>query len=496
VKPLSKGEIRVRYSGFIIFASQIISLVTGLVFTLMLTRNMDNGEFGVWSFLFYLTGLFGLLNGMFPFWVTRFVARGKTGAIKTAISANLLLSLAAVAIYIPLAPLLLGYFNISEIYLTLYLIAGFNILNNYMIAVFEASLRSVKPQATGYGLLIAEVTKIAAAVLLIMGLRQVFLGAILAIIVGVAAQLVFYTWLLGAEFRQPLHLGYLREWLKGSTVYLYNAVGVQLTGLVVYLLFLFGGNAALGDFQAATTFSVVIGYASSLTFALYPKMLAVTCPKEVASSFKTMLMLALPMATVAIVMPLSLLTILNSSYRAAAPVLVLLSVDALVVLVGQFYSTCLLGAETLDVEGKISVRQLFRSKIFKVFSVPYVQAAIALPAVYVVLTQVFLADSVTAVLYTVTVNIVVHFVTTAGLYGYMRREVKIPIAWKSIGKYLIGCLATAAVLYALPMTTTLAATFGKILVGVGVYAAILLAIEKDARDLVRQVWEEIHGNFH
>jgi O-antigen/teichoic acid export membrane protein len=77
VKPLSQNDIRVRYSGFIIFASQIITLFTGLVFTLLLTRNMNTGEFGVWSFLSYLTGLFGLVNGLFPFWVTRFVAGGK-----------------------------------------------------------------------------------------------------------------------------------------------------------------------------------------------------------------------------------------------------------------------------------------------------------------------------------------------------------------------------------------------------------------------------------
>jgi hypothetical protein len=405
------------------------------------------------------------------------------------------LSLVAVAVYLPLTPFLLGAFGISEVYLTIYLIAGFNIINNYMLAAFEASLRSVKPQSTGYGLLIAEIIKVAVAVMLIMGFQQVFLGAIVSIIAGVAVQLLFYTWVLGAEFRQPIHLGCLREWLKGSTVYIYNAVGVQLIGLVVYLLFLFVGEAAIGVFQAATTFSGVVGYAASLTFALYPKLLAVNCPEDIKSSFKMMLMMALPMATVAIVMPVSLLTILNASYGAAAPVLVLLSVDALVVLVEQFYSTCLLGAETLDVEGKISVCQLFRSKIFKVFSVPYVQAAIALLAVYVVLTQVFFADPVQAVLYTVTVNIIVHFSTTAGLYGYMRREVKIPIAWRSIAKYLLGSLAVAGVLCLLPSTTTLLATFGKILAGVGVYAAILLAIDQDARELVRQVWAELREDF-
>jgi TRAP-type C4-dicarboxylate transport system permease small subunit len=96
------------------------------------------------------------------------------------------------------------------------------------------------------------------------------------------------------------------------------------------LLVLFGGESALGDYQAAVTFSTIIGYAASLAFALYPKMLAEECPAEVEASFKNMLMLALPMAAVALTMSTSLLTILNASYSTASPILILLAIDALI----------------------------------------------------------------------------------------------------------------------------------------------------------------------
>ncbi|HLN44762.1 MAG TPA: hypothetical protein VK209_03555, partial [Candidatus Sulfotelmatobacter sp.] len=62
MKLLARDAIRVQYSGFIIFASQILSLITGLIFTLLLTRNMNTDEFGAWSFIFYLTGLFAILS--------------------------------------------------------------------------------------------------------------------------------------------------------------------------------------------------------------------------------------------------------------------------------------------------------------------------------------------------------------------------------------------------------------------------------------------------
>jgi hypothetical protein len=456
---------------------------------------MTSDEFGAWSFIFYLIGLFGLINGIFPFWATRFIARGNEGAVKTAVSANLAVAAVATIIYLPLVSVVLGALHVISVAPLIYLIAALQILNVYLIAALEACLRSLKPHAAGYGLLIEEVVKVALAFAIFIGTGQLFLGAIAGIVVGASVQAVFYIWLLKNYLRQPIHWGYLKEWLKGSAAFIYNIVGGQLAGFVLYLLVLFGGESALGDYQAAVTFSTVIGYASSLAFALYPKMLAEECPADVSTSFKNMLMLALPMVAVALTMSTSLLTILNASYSGAAPILILLTVDTLVVLVSQFYTQCLMGSETLDAEGKISIWHLARSKIFKVFTLNYVQAAIALPTVYYILTQTTLTGPVQAAVYVVAVNIVAHVVTFAAIYALMRREFRLIVAWKSLAKYVFASLVAAVLLLVLPQTTTLAATFGKGLVGVGVYAVLLLAIDADARKLGRQIVEEIKGSF-
>jgi hypothetical protein len=456
---------------------------------------MTSEEFGAWSFIFYLIGLFALVNGLFPFWATRFVARGRDGAVKTAVSANLFVGIVAIAAYLSLVSVVLSALHVSSIAPAIYLIAALQILNVYLVAALEACLRSVKPQAAGYGLLIEEIVKVTLAFTIFLGFGQLFLGAIAGIVVGASVQAVFYTWLLKNYLRQAIHWGYLREWLKGSAAFVYNIVGGQLLGFVLYLLVLFGGESALGDYQAAVTFSTVIGYAGSLAFALYPKMLAQECPSDVEASFKNMLMLALPMAAVALTMSTSLLTILNASYSNASPILILLTIDTLIVLVSQFYTQCLVGSETLDAEGKISVRLLVRSKIFKVFTLPYLQAAIALPSVYYILTQMPSAGPVQAATYVVAVNIIVHAVTFAAIYALMHREFKLTVAWKSVSKYVFAALVAAGLLLVLPQTTTLTTTFGKGLAGVGVYAALLLATDADARKLGRQIIEEIRGAF-
>ncbi len=456
----------------------------------MLTRPSSKGEFGAWSFIWYLIGLFALLNGLFPFWATRFAARRKEGAIKTAVLANFILGLIVISVYLPLVAPILNAFNISGTYLFLYLLASLYILDMFLVAVLESCLRVVKPQAIGYGLLIEEIIKVILAFALIAILKQLFIGAIAGLIAGASFQAILYVWLLKNDLRQRIQWSYLREWLRSSPVLIYNTVGSQLAGLSLYLLVYFAGQSALGDYQAAISFSTIIGYAFSLAFALYPKMLAEECPADVATSFKTMIMLALPMVAIVFTMSGSLLTILNVSYAVAAPILMLLAVDALIVLVFQFYTQCLLGREALDVEGKISLNQLVRSKIFKVFSLPYIQAAITLPMLYVILTRVVFENPVQAVTYLVAINIAVHTVTFIGLYGFMHKSISLPSVWTSIGKYIFGAGAAALVLLVLPQTTTLSTTFAKALVGFAFYVVLLYVTDSDARKLFSQIWAE------
>lgn len=487
------NEIRIRFSGFIIFASQLLSIVTGLVFTLLLTRNMNTSEYGIWTNIFDYTGYFVLFSGVLPFWATRFMARGKEGTVKTGTLGQLLIAVVSVLVYFPIIILISNAIGTGA-YLLIYLISGLYIFNFYMVTVFEGVLRSMKPQVIGYGLLIEEVIKVAVALVLIIGFNQLFLGAMLALAVSGLVQVLYYLRLLAGEFRQKANWGYFKEWLKGSAAIAYNAVGGQLVSFVLILLFIYGGSNTRAFYQAALTFTNVIGYSASLAFALYPKLLAKTCPDEdVGVSFRTVLMFAIPLSTITMIMSTSFLTILHVSYSVAWPVLITLTIDTLVVLISQFYSSILMGAEAFDAEGKISLSKLVRSKIFKVFSITYIQAAIALPVAYFILTLMPVAGSVQAVVYVIAILIGVHLSTFIGLYLIMRSSIRLPVAWKGIAKYVLASAFMGIILFLLPTTSTLTLTAAKAIAGLAIYAAILLTIDTQARELPRLIWAEIKG---
>lgn len=488
---MAKTELRIQYSGLIIFTAQLLSIATGTAFILLLTRNMTRPQYGVWSNISDLTAYFLLFAGLVPFWATRFVARGKEGAAKTALLANLIVAMVSAAIYIPLVPFITGSLQISEAYVTIYILASAQIITLHLVSALESCLRAEKPQAIGYGLLIEEVCKLGLAYLFIVGFQQLFLGAMLSLILSASFQALYYVKLLSKHLRQKIQWSYVRQWLKGSIAILYNAVGTQLAAFVFILLLVYGGQSARADYQAAATFAGVIGFSSSLAFALYPKLLAQNSVKEITTSLRTVLMFAFPMAAIIISMSQSLLTVLNVSYVAASPVLILLSIDALVSLASQFYTSVLFGVERLDDEAEIPLRKLVKSRMFKLLTLPYVQAAITLPTALYILTQLTNEQPVQAAVYVTLINMAAHAATFLLTYLLMRTSVRISVPWKSIGKYVFASAVTAAALYALPHPTTLAWTFATLVTGAAVYAVLLLTIDKDARMLLRSILQEI-----
>ncbi len=456
---------------------------------------MSTPEYGIWTNIFDYTSYFALFSGVLPFWATRFMARGKGGTVKTSAISQFTIALISTIVYLPAIVMITGAIG-TQAYLPIYLIAGLYVFNFYMVAIFEGVLRSVKPQVIGYGLLIEEIVKVTIAVTLIVGLGQLFLGAILGLVVSMLFQILYYVWLLRDELRVKVNWGYLKEWLKGSAVIAYSTIGNQLVTFVLVLLFLYGGADTRAYYQAAFTFTNVIAYSASLAFALYPKLLAKTCPDEqVGTSFRTVMMLAIPLSTIAITMATSLLTVLDIDYAAAWPVVIALTADTLVLLVSQFYTNCLMGAEAFDAEGKIHLRQFLKSKIFKVFTLSYIQAAIALPVTYFVLTGFLVGGSVQATINVIFVNIAVHLTTFAGLYWFMRGSIRLPVAWLSITKYVLASIFMGSVLFVLPMTSTLVLTIAKAAAGLGMYFALLLAIDKQARQLLTLIIQEIKGSL-
>ena len=486
-----ENKIRLQYSGFIIFAARMLSVATGMIFVLLITRNTTKEQYGIWSNIFDLMAYFMLLASVIPFWTTRFVARGKDGAAKTGFIANLTIAIIATLIYIPLVPIITSVLGISGPYIILYFIASAYIIELYLVNILEATLRAKKPEALGYGLLIEEACKITLAYVLIIVLRQPLLGAMISLVTAIIIQVAYYLKLVFADLKQKIRWDYAKEWIKGSVANIYNVMGNQLAAFIFILLILYGGKAARGEYQAAATISNIITYSSFLAFALYPKLLAEKKLEDVTTSLRTVLMFAIPMVAGAIAMPDSFLTILKVTYGEATPILRLLACDAFIITISSFFTSVLFGFERLDEKAKIPFKQLVKSNIFKVFTLPYIHSAITLPTAFYVLTNFAYNQPLQAALYVTIINMSARFTMFLILYIIVRKTIQVIIPWRNILNYVFAATVMGVILYTIPHPTKIAPTIGAAIAGGLIYIILLMIIDKEARSLIRSIWSEI-----
>jgi O-antigen/teichoic acid export membrane protein len=495
---LAKKEIKLQYSGAVIFAAKLISVITGMVFTLLVTRNATKEQYGVWTNVFDILAYFALLASVLPFWATRYVARGEKGAAKTGIVANFLISLASMAIYLPLVPLITLLWGISGRHpdlVVLYFIAALQIVNVYLINALEAVLRSQRPQAVGYGLLLEEVCKVTLAFVTIVVLNQLLVGAMISLITATAIQVVYYLGLVSEDFKEKIRWDYAREWLKGSIVNIYAVVGIQLSAAIFLLLFSFGGEAAKGDYGAAMAIANIITYSFFLSFALYPKLLAENSLKEITTSLKMVLMFAIPMAAGAMAIPESFLTILAEPYREAAPVLFFLAIDSVVVTLTNFFTFVVFGVEKIDEKSKIPLKRLAKSNIFKVSSLSYVHSAISLPTAFYLLTTLKFAQPYEAAICVTIINLIARLAMFLILCAIARKTLTIHVPWVSIAKYVLCAALMGISLYLLPHPDRITTTLATAVAGGLAYFALLMLIDKDSRALIKYGLEEIRTSL-
>ncbi|MEM3578965.1 MAG: hypothetical protein QXL54_01925 [Candidatus Bathyarchaeia archaeon] len=494
---MKENSIRLQYSGFIIFAAKMFSVATGFAFQYMIARYTSTGEYSIWFNINDVLGYFLILAGVVPFWAMRFVARSEKGAVKTSVVANLTISLAASSVYLTLIPLITSAIGVQQ-YTSLYLLAAFQLVEFYMLNVAEACLRAKKPQTLGYGAAIAEIVKVSLGYILIMRLQKPLEGAIISLTTGIAAQLIYYLKMLAEDLKQKIEWAYVKEWLKGSVANIYNVLGNQIAAFVFILLFTYGGEGARGYYGAASLISNIITYSTALAFALYPKLLAEGKSEDVTTSLKTVLMFAFPMTVGALAVPGLYLSILEREYASAQHVLVVLAVDALVATLSTIFVFVLYGFERMDEKARISFRELFKSRMFLSFSLPYVHSAITIPLTYFVLSNYTQNQPIMSAFSVAIINSAARFAMFLTLYAMIRKMVRVVIPWKNIAKYVFASVVMGCLLYWLHLQLQLTRVhqiLGLSAFAGAFYLVLLMLIDEDARMLAKSAWLEIKAKF-
>ena len=489
-------------SGLILFLSRLISAVTGLAFTIMITRSVPEAEYGIWANINVdIVTYFTLLSSILPFWIIRFFARGYKDSAKTGVFANLLFGMGSAIIYVIFIPFLLPFLHISPNYLPIYLLASIQILEIYLLSAFQPILRTVKIETLAYGFLIEEITRVFLGYWLIINAGMGLYGAMLALISAFFVQFLVYLYASKKFLHGKIKWSYVKEWMKGSIANLYNIIGQRIAAFSTLLLIIVCGEVvglkARAYYGAASQVASVINYTVSLVFALYPRLLMKQKSEDISESFKLFFMFSIPMTVGAVVLADSFLTILGKGkvagelidYSVATPVLRLLAPSILALSISQVLNSIIFSAEKFDLEAKIPLKELVHSKIFKIFTLPYIKALVVLPTLYIILAF-HGSDPVASALYLAALSVIAEAFLLIIRILLTRNTLNFSFPWRNILNYSFASAIMATFLLSIKHPTRISTTMFYSLCGGIMYFTVLLVIDKEARALIRATLTE------
>lgn len=354
------SSVRPRRTGALVFGSRILSVFTGALFLVMITRSLSTSQFGLWEVIADVVVFASYPAGLLTYWATREVARGKIVG-KTTLVLNLLASLIGVGIFIIFA---LASHSIIGASLAPFILAIVLVPLTYWNQATTALVAGFDPGIGAYALVFSEVAKLLVAFPLLFILKMSIMGVIIAIAAAYFCLSAVSTYMLRPVIKDSVDVSVGRKWLRNSSVPAVNMLTYVVAVADTFLASIGQHTTTLAAYyQAAYQFALIVGYASYLSAALYPLLLRDRSERLPSVMLDFSLLFAVPMAAGAIALAPKLLFLLSPKYAVSTPALVLLSLSAVVGVVSVILDQSLTGRETVDLRKDGGIGALLRSDL-------------------------------------------------------------------------------------------------------------------------------------
>jgi len=353
--------IRVTYSGLINFGIRLISIVTGLVFVLIVTRSLSIDEFGTWGLINGIIIYAMVISPIITYWATREVARGEKTA-KTAIFSSVGLSIIGLIIY-----LVAAYFVgiQSDVDVNVLLFAGVLVPLLFLDQSSVAINLGYKPQAVGYGFLAFELTKIPSALAFVyflkFGVEGAIMASLVAYIVKISVQVFFAREVLQSHFQKK----YLKKWLKLFWLPIYRTLPsvFALSDVAVFAI-MTGSVTGVAYYTSARTIGFLVNHIRAFNQAVYPKLLQSEKKEFLQENLIKLFYFAFPLIAFSIAFAKPALFALNPIYQIAAPIVIVISIRTFLTTLNKALYSAHLGMERIDKDlQSISSKDYLKSKL-------------------------------------------------------------------------------------------------------------------------------------
>ncbi|MEM3144889.1 MAG: hypothetical protein QW332_02695 [Thermoproteota archaeon] len=491
------SNIRLRYSGLVNFASRILSVATGLMFTILVTRRLNEELFGAWQFYLSLLNYFIVPSSIVNYWLTRDMGRGRKVA-RSGIVFSGTISMISAILFVFLSPVFRESVSIDT---QTFFAFTFWIIVMCCASSLEAICHGIQPQTVGYGVIVFEISKVIFGAFMVGYLKYSLFGAVLSIDLALVIQIFFYLLRISKHLREKLSFRDIERWLRTSWIPLISTLPwlVFLQDAVVVTL-ISGSLLPIAYIRAANIFTGVISFSGTLAVGLYPKLLSGGSEKDIEESLELVLLFLIPMVFGQFILAEPLLYVLRKEYAFTYNVLRIMVIGSAIGTMKGIFSTIILGLEKTDVNENPSWRSFAKSYLMKIplaellGSIAYVVMISAFASILSSLGSALLISLSTVIsLLIVNTSLMLYYVKTS------RRLISFSLNLKRVAKFLLSALfMTIVILIFYPesakseqILTVLFSLIPVILIAVPVYFTSLLLIDGDSRNLFKNAFKTL-----
>ena len=490
--------IRATYTGLISLIGGIISIFTGVIFALIITRTVTLEEYGTWGLIVGLITYVSLIGPIVSYWSTRDTARNIQSG-KTAVLSSILLSIGAISIYILISYLMGNYTNVER---NVLLFAAILIPTIFVNGILTAINLGWKPHAISYGTIAYGISSIPLALFLIYYLDFGIAGIIISVFLANIASILILFFYAKEKIADQFDKKILKKWLKFSWLPIYPGIAILVAGFDISIFTIITGSVVgLAFWTAALVLPSMISHTGLISRAIYAKLL-----EEKTGFMSQNLTLVFYFGIIFISLAITFarpgLYALNPIYEIAAPVTIILSFEIFLSVFVNIFLLSLAGVEKVDKFENSTFKDYIKSKLFFPQTIRLIQTSI-----YVLILTVgllilvgFGSSDQELLLFWASIALVTQIPLVCILYYLVRKNITIKLEIPSIIKFLLTAigvfgltyvLTTQFLVYSPDITSFMPNVLMFAAFGVGLYIIITYLIDNKIRNLVHAIIYEI-----
>ena len=491
--------IRVTYTGLISLVGGIISIFTGVVFTLIITRSVTPEEYGTWGLIIGLITYVTLIGPIVSYWSTRDTARNIQSG-KTAILSSLLLSIGAISIYIVISYLMSNYTNVEQ---NVLLFAAILVPVMFVNGILIAINLGWKPHAISYGTLAYGISSIPLALFLIYYLNFGVTGIIISVFLANIISIIILFYYAKEKIRNQFNKIFLKKWLKFSWVPIYPGIAILVAGFDISIFTIITGSViGLAFWTAAMVLPAMISHTGLISRAVYAKLLEEKTKEFMSENLTLVFYFGIILISLVITFARPGLYALNPIYEIAFPVAIIMSFEVFLSVFTNIFLLSLAGIERVDKFENSTFKDYLKSKLFFPQTIRLIQTSI-----YVLILTVgllilvgFGSSNQELLLFWASIALITQIPLVCILYYLVQKNIMIKLEISRIVKFSltgIGVFGFTHVLITqfLVYSPDIASFIPNVLMfasfGVGLYIIITYLIDNKIRNLVHAVIYEI-----